>query len=73
MMKTLSYFMLPNERRMSRMTTTETLDLGFQKGLFVQGFVHVSLLSFTEWNNAKYCLEISYCRKQALNSYHPVQ
>ena len=53
MMKTLSYFMLPNERRMSRMTTTETLDLGFQKGLFVQGFVHVSLLSFTEWNNAK--------------------
>ena len=53
MMKTLSYFMLPNERRMSRMTTMETLDLGFQKGLFVQGFVHVSLLSFTEWNNAK--------------------
>ena len=38
------------------MTTTETLDLGFQKGLFVQGFVHVSLLSFTEWSNVKYHL-----------------
>ena len=49
MMKTLSYFMLPNEWRMSRMATADTIKLGSQKNLYVQGLVHVS---YAERSNA---------------------
>ena len=44
MMKTLSYFMSTNERRLSVMATPK-LGLGYQTGLYVQGLLyHVSNL-----------------------------
>ncbi|XP_065903865.1 uncharacterized protein [Dysidea avara] len=44
MMKTLAFFMTPDERKLSRMLTADTRQLEYLRDLYVQGFIHTGKL-----------------------------
>ena len=47
MMKTLSYFMSINERRMSCLLTNDTEKLPYLRDLYVQGIIHEDKVEYT--------------------------